>query len=115
MAFEDIGFASEAGRKTVNEDFCAAMLPLRGQEQMGSILVIADGVSAGGMGREAAQTTVTSLVRDYFGTLEIWDTTVALDCVIGAQNEWLCGITAAASPPAVGLTMLTALVLRGQT
>lgn len=46
---------------------------------MGAIVAIADGVSTGGMGREAAQTTVTSLVRDYFGTPETWDTTVALD------------------------------------
>eukprot|EP01041_Mallomonas_annulata_P023417 gene23417-43926_t len=63
MAFDiDIGFASQAGRKALNEDFCAAMLPTPGQEDHGSIVAIAGGVSAGGMGREAAQTTVTSLV-----------------------------------------------------
>ena len=58
---------------------------------MGAIAAIADGVSMGGMGREAAQTTVMSLVRDYFGTPETWDTTVALDRIIGAQNAWLAG------------------------
>lgn len=115
MAFDlDIGFASQAGRKTRNEDFCAAMLPTPGQEDHGSIVAIADGVSAGGMGREAAQTTVTSLVRDYFGTPETWDTTVALDRIIGAQNSWLCGINRRRQP-AMGLTTLTALVLRGQS
>ena len=115
MAFDlDIGFASQAGRKTLNEDFCAAMLPTPGQEDHGSIVAIADGVSAGGMGREAAQTTVTSLVRDYFGTPETWDTTVALDRIIGAQNSWLCGINRRRQP-AMGLTTLTALVLRGQS
>ena len=93
MAFEiDIGFASRAGRKDINEDFCAAMLPEAGQEAMGSIVAIADGVSTGGMGKEAAQTTVTSLVRDYYGTPETWDTTVALDRIIGAQNSWLAGL-----------------------
>ena len=115
MAFDlDIGFVSQAGRKNINEDFCAAMLPDAGQEVLGSIVAIADGVSTGGMGREAAQTTVTSLVRDYYSTPEIWDTTVALDRIIGAQNAWLAGINRRRQP-ALGLTTLTALVLRGQS
>lgn len=115
MAFElDIGFVSLAGRKGINEDFCAAMLPQPGEEDMGSIVAIADGVSTGGMGREAAQTTVTSLVRDYYGTPQTWDTTVALDRIITAQNAWLAGINQRRQP-IVGLTTLTALVLRGQS
>ena len=115
MAFDiDIWFASLAGRKDVNEDFCAAMLPEPGQQGMGSIVAIADGVSTGGMGKEAAQTTVTSLVRDYYGTPETWDTTVALDRIIGAQNAWLAGLNRRRHP-ALGLTTLTALVLRGQS
>ncbi len=115
MAFElDIGFNSLTGKKPINEDFCAAMLPQAGQEGFGAICAIADGVSTGGMGREAAQTTVTSLVRDYFGTRETWDTTVALDRVISAQNTWLEGINRRRKP-LLGLTTLTALVLRGQT
>ncbi len=115
MAFEiDIGFASDAGRKDINEDFCAAMLPEPGQEAMGSVVAIADGVSTGGMGKEAAQTTVTSLVRDYYATPETWDTTVALDRIIGAQNAWLAGLNRRRQP-ILGLTTLTAIVLRGQS
>lgn len=115
MAFEiDIGFTSLTGSKASNEDFCAALMPQKGEEGRGSIVAIADGVSAGGMGREAAQTTVTSLVRDYFGTPETWDTTVALDRIIGAQNAWLAGVNRRRHP-AMGLTTLTALVLRGQS
>ena len=115
MSFDiDIGFTSLTGKKAVNEDFAAAMLPEEGQESMGAIVAIADGVSTGGMGREAAQTTVTSLVRDYFGTPETWDTTVALDRIIGAQNAWLSGLNRRRHP-ALGLTTLTAMVLRGQT
>ncbi len=115
MAFEiDIGFASASGRKDINEDFCAALLPERSDADMGCILAIADGVSTGGMGREAAQTTVTSLVRDYFGTPATWDTTVALDRIISAQNRWLCSLNRQRSP-ALGLTTLTALVLRGHS
>ncbi len=90
MAFEiDIGFTSLTGRKLVNEDFCAAMLPEPGREGFGAICAIADGVSTGGKGKEAAQTTVMSLVQDYFGTCETWDTTVALDRVIASHNSWL--------------------------
>ena len=115
MTFDiDIGFASLAGRKDVNEDFCAAMLPEPGQEAMGSIVAIADGVSTGGMGEEAAQTTVTSLVRDYYGTPETWDTTVALDRIICAQNTWLAGLNRRRHP-VLGFTTLTAVVLRGQS
>ena len=45
------------------------------------------------MGREAAKTTVTSLVRDDFGYRpETWDTTVALDRIITAQNSLAGGI-----------------------
>jgi serine/threonine protein kinase len=115
MAFElDIGFTSLAGKKPPNEDFCAAMLPEPGRESFGAICALADGVSAGGQGKMAAQTTVMSLVRDYFGTPEIWDTTVALDRVIAAHNSWLTGINHK-SKDAYGLTTLTAVVLRGQT
>jgi serine/threonine protein phosphatase PrpC len=115
MAFDiDIGFASQAGKKDLNEDFVAAMLPEAGGESMGAIAAIADGVSQGGMGREAAQTTVTSLVRDYYGTPETWDTTVALDRIIAAQNAWLAGINRRRAP-VMGCTTLTALVLRGQS
>jgi serine/threonine protein phosphatase PrpC len=115
MAFElDIGFTSLAGPKDVNEDFAAAMLPEPGREALGAIAAIADGVSTGGMGREAAQTTVTSLVRDYFSTPETWDTTVALDRIIAAQNSWLAGVNQRRHP-ACGVTTLTAVVLRGQS
>ena len=81
---------------------------------MGSIVAIADGVSTGGMGKEAAQTTVTSLVRDYYGTPETWDTTVALDRIICAQNTWLAGLNRRRHP-VLGFTTLTAVVLRGQS
>ncbi len=115
MAFEiDIGFASLAGTKDSNEDFCAAMLPDRDQEGMGAIAAVADGVSRGGMGKEAAQTTVVSLLRDYYGTPQTWDTTVALDRVISAQNAWLAGVNQRRHP-AMGMTTLTAVVLRGQS
>jgi serine/threonine protein phosphatase PrpC len=115
MAFDiDIGFISHAGARTRNEDFCGALLPHATQTGMGAIAAIADGVSQGGEGREAAQTTVISVLRDYYGTPETWNPTVALDRVIAAQNAWLAGINRRRSP-ALGMTTLTALVIRGQS
>lgn len=115
MSFEmDIGYTSLAGAKAVNEDFAGAMLPEEGREDMGVIAAIADGVSAGGKGQEAAQTTVATLVRDYYGTPQTWDTTVALDRIIAAQNAWLTA-TNRRREPHVGMTTLTALVLRGHS
>ncbi len=115
MAFDlDIGFDSQAGKRASNEDFVAAMLPAPAQEDMGAIAALADGVSEGGMGKEAAQTTVTSLVRDYYGTSPTWDTTVALDRIIAAQNAWLAGVNRRRAP-LLGMTTLTALVVRGHS
>ena len=59
----DIGFDSQAGRKRVNEDFAGMQLPGPGEGAHGAIAAIADGVSTGGFGAEAAQTSVTSVVR----------------------------------------------------
>jgi serine/threonine protein phosphatase PrpC len=115
MSFEiDIGYTSLTGQREVNEDFCAAMLPESSQAGMGAICAIADGVSTGGLGREAAQTTVTSLVRDYFCVPATWQTTVALDRIISAQNAWLAAQNRRRHPQ-LGLTTLTALVLRGHS
>ena len=115
MAFQiDIGFTSHPGSRDVNEDFCGAMLPSADQMGMGAIAAIADGVSEGGMGREAAQTTVISVLRDYYGSPETWNTAVALDRVISAQNAWLAGINRRRAPK-LGMSTLTALVLRGQS
>jgi serine/threonine protein kinase/serine/threonine protein phosphatase PrpC len=109
----DIGYTSLAGTKPINEDFAGAMLPGKDDKDMGVIMALADGVSMGGMGKEAAQTTVTSLVRDYFCTPPTWDTSVALDRIIAAQNAWLVALNK--RRPELGFTTLTALVLRGQT
>lgn len=115
MSFEiDIGYTSLAGSKPLNEDFAGVMQAEPGREGMGVIGAIADGVSAGGMGQEAAQTTVATLVRDYHSAPQTWDTTVVLDRIITAQNAWLTAINRRRAP-LTGLTTLTGLVLRGHT
>jgi len=123
MSFDiAIGLASARGPREGNEDFAAVQQPTAQDEAMGWIAALADGVSAGGGGlgggHMAAQTTVTSLVRDYFATPPGWDTTVALDRLIRAQNAWLAdhnrrAVNAGRDHSA--LTTLSALVLRGHS
>jgi serine/threonine protein phosphatase PrpC len=126
MSFEiDIGYSSQRGRRAVNEDFGGVV---QGNDPAaGWIAAVADGVSSGGAGLEAAQCTVMSLLADYHATPATWQTSVALDRLIQAQNAWLASHNRrrpptgqdgaphndGAGPPA--LTTLTALVLRGQT
>lgn len=110
----DIGWHSVRGPRENNEDFAAALRPQPHEAEWGLIAAIADGVSAGGRGREAAQTTVMSLLQDYFGTPATWDTSVALDRLIAAQNAWLAAANRR-SGAAGAMTTLTALVLRGHS
>ncbi len=114
MSFDvDIGHASERGPRAENEDFAAAQRPAPHEEALGFIAAIADGVSAGGGGRMAAQTSVTALVEDFFAAPPTWDTTVVFDRVIGAQNSWLASHNRRSGESA--MSTLTALALRGHT
>lgn len=121
MSFDlDVGFASLRGPRSVLEDHAGVGQPSPHEEAWGVIAALADGVSAGGLGREAAQTTVESLLRDYYATPATWDTTVALDRLIAAQNAWLVdhnrrrqAVRDAQGRGAASMTTLTAIVLRG--
>jgi serine/threonine protein phosphatase PrpC len=82
---------------------------------MGFICAVADGVSAGGDARMAAQTSAKTLVEDYFGAPPTWDTSLALDRIIVAQNRWLTAHNRRQRSAGRGsaIASLTALVLRG--
>jgi serine/threonine protein phosphatase PrpC len=114
MSFDvDIGHSSERGQRERNEDFVAATT----DETRGLIAAVADGVSSGGRGLEAAQTTVMSLVTDYACAPATWETTVVLDRLIGAQNAWLADHNRRRQGDHEGsaLTTLTALALQGHS
>ncbi len=121
MSFDiEVGQATHRGPREGLEDFAAAARPAPHEEAWGVIAAIADGVSSGGLGLEAAQTSVLGLVSDYYATPATWDTTVALDRVIAAQNAWLAdhnrrrqGIRSDTGGGMAAMTTLTALVLRG--
>lgn len=126
MSFDvEIGHASQRGARNTNEDFAGAQRAAPHEASRGLIAAIADGVSSGGRGKEAAQTSVMGLIADFFATPSTWDTTTALDRLIGAQNAWLVSqnrqrqgqdsdAEGAAEVGSAALTTLTALVLQGQ-
>ncbi len=113
----EIGYASRTGKRSHNEDFAGAMMPEPSEIRRGCIAAVADGVSTGGRGREAAMTSVTTVVRDYFCVPDAWETTVALDRLIAAHNSWLVSQNRRREQDEAGdgMTTLTALVLRGHT
>ena len=118
MSFDvEIGHFSVKGPRELNEDFAASVQPAHHDEARGLVAAIADGVSTGGRGLEAAQTTVMSVVNDYFACPDTWDTTVVLDRLIGAQNAWLSDHNRRRQGPgadgSAAMTTITALVLRG--
>jgi serine/threonine protein phosphatase PrpC len=115
MSFDiDIGHASRPGPRERNEDFVGALPPAAHEESLGCVAAIADGVSTGGEGQLAAQTTVMALLQDYFAAPPTWHPTVAFDRIIGAQNAWLAAHNRRRKSGAA-LTTLTALALRGQS
>jgi serine/threonine protein phosphatase PrpC len=115
MSFEvEIGHASRRGPRELNEDFAGATRSAQEDPVQGLIAAIADGVSTGGRGLEAAQTTVMGLLADFFATPATWETSVALDRVIGAQNNWLVSQNRQRDSVAA-MTTLSVLVLQGQT
>ena len=82
---------SATGTRARNEDFVGMVVPevARELQDKGIIAAIADGVSGAGGGREAAEYTVRGVLTDYYATPDTWETTLALDRVIGALNRWV--------------------------
>jgi serine/threonine protein phosphatase PrpC len=105
----DIGHASRRGPREDNEDFAGALR----EPGRGLIAAIADGVSSGGRGREAAQTTVMGLLADFFAAPQTWETTVVLDRLISAQNAWLADHNRRRAGQGAAMTTLTAIAIEG--
>jgi len=116
MSFDvEIGHASHRGPRSHNEDFAGAVRAPKAEGSRGLVAAVADGVSTGGLGLEAAQTTVMGLLADYFATPATWEPTVVLDRLIRAQNAWLADHNRRRAGQGTALTTLTALALHGQT
>jgi protein phosphatase len=109
------GYASETGPRPRNEDFGGFTTPAAATVAVkGYLAALADGVSGGTHGREAAESTVRNLLADYYATPETWEVTHALDTVIQSLNRWLSGQVASRREQGGMACTLSALVLRGR-
>ena len=110
------GYATATGPRERNEDL--RRLRRAADPQLaatkGMLAVVADGVSGGSHGREAAETSVRNLLADYYATPDTWEIPHALGTVLAAINRWLHGQTASRLDAGGMATTLTALVLRGR-
>lgn len=117
MSFElDVGHTCDRGPRERLEDFAAVVRPPAHQDSRGVIAALADGVSAGGGGLEAAQTAVLAVTGDFHSAPDTWDTSVTLDRLIGAHNAWLTDHNRRRQifkDEPLCMTTLTALVLNG--
>lgn len=109
-----VGHATRTGKRERNEDFVGAVTPDADElATRGALLAVADGVSGGGAGREAAEYAVRGLLADYYATPVTWEVPLAIDRVLSAINRWLMAQAAVDKTRAGMATTLSLLVLRG--
>lgn len=111
----EFGYATVTGPRERNEDYGGYVEPADPQlvATKGMLAAVADGVSGGAHGREAAETAIRNLLADYYATPDTWQTAHALGTVLAAINRWLAGQVASRSEAGGMATTLTGLVLRG--
>ena len=111
----EFGYATATGPRERNEDYGGFVEP---DSQLaatkGMLAAVADGVSGGTHGREAAEASVRNLLADYYATPDTWEIPHALGTVLSAINRWLHGQTASRTDPGGMAATLTAVVLRGR-
>lgn len=82
--------ASSRGRKTINQDFYAALIPNeRKLMSKGAVFVIADGISSSAVSQIASETAVRTFIDDYYLTPETWSVKKSALRVLSAINAWL--------------------------
>lgn len=109
-----VGQLSATGPRPQNEDYCGVVTPEPARlADKGAIVALADGVSGGAGGREAAEYTVRGLLADYYATPDTWEVTHALNVVLTAINRWLIAHATTRRDLAGMSSTLSALVLRG--
>jgi len=86
-----IGYASASVGEKTNEDCFGVITPhdMPEAKQRGTAVAVADGGSAGGTGRIAAELTVRMLLQDFYATPPGWSVERAIDTVLCSVNDWL--------------------------
>jgi len=109
------GESSVTGPRPRNEDYIGLVTPADAQlEIKGALLAVADGISGGAGGAEAAEMTIRTLCADYYATPDTWTIQHALDKVLLAANRWVLSQARKHQHMAGMATTLSLLVLRGQ-
>jgi protein phosphatase len=110
----EFGHATDSGPRPGNEDYGGFVTPEPSIAAVkGYIAALADGVSGGSHGREAAESTVRNLLADYYATPETWEIGHALGTILKSLNRWLNGQALSRRAPGGMACTLSALVLRG--
>lgn len=110
-----IGYCSETGPRKRNEDFGGFVTPDADVGAVkGCLAALADGISGGTHGREAAESSVRNLLGDYYATPDTWETTHALNTILQSTNRWLNGQSASRREAGGMGCTLSALVFRGR-
>ncbi|MGZ8185981.1 MAG: protein kinase domain-containing protein [Methylobacter sp.] len=85
-----IGYASDKGIKSENEDFVGSLVPVEPQlTYKGITAAIADGMSGSDAGKQASQCCVASFLNDYYSAPESWSVKHAGQQILSAINSWL--------------------------
>lgn len=109
------GESSVTGPRPRNEDYIGLVTPADAQlEIKGALLAVADGISGGAGGAEAAEMTIRTLCADYYATPDTWTIQHALDKVLLAANRWVLSQARKHQHMAGMATTLSLMVLRGQ-
>jgi serine/threonine protein kinase len=86
----EIAQVSEKGRKEINQDFHAILIPQEPQlSSKGIAIALADGISSSAVSQEASEAAVTGFLNDYFSTSEMWSVKTSAIRVLTAINSWL--------------------------
>jgi serine/threonine protein phosphatase PrpC len=110
-----LGHASAAVAGKVNEDFYGIVTPAEEPEAetRGIAVAVADGVSGNGEGRVASETTVKSLLRDFYGAPVTWDIPHSLDKLLRATNDWLLTTNSRHPHHEAAVSTLSMMLFRG--
>jgi serine/threonine protein phosphatase PrpC/predicted Ser/Thr protein kinase len=85
-----IGQYSDAGKKSINQDFHGAYIP-KGMllASKGIAVAIADGISSSNVSQIASEASVSSFLSDYYSTSDAWSVKASAQKVLSATNSWL--------------------------
>lgn len=85
-----VGQYSDKGRKAENQDFYGVNVPNEPQlSTKGIVAAIADGISSSQVSHIASESSVRSLLEDYYCTSETWSVKKSAMRVLKANNSWL--------------------------